>query len=299
MSTRDLIKNFREYLQDVKRFSKNTVTSYLTDLNQYEAYLANGYGVTATEASHHYIRSWIVDLLESGVSEKSVNRKISSLRSFYNYLKRKQAITINPMQKVIGPKVPKRLPKYVDKAKINSILDDQLLSTPSYADSREMIIINLLYHTGMRRAELLSLTIRSFDMPKAIVKVLGKGNKERIVPLNDTIVRELENYLALRSEKFPEAGDVLILTDKGKPAYPKLIYNIVRRVLKKYNATEKASPHVLRHTFATHLTANGADLNAVKELLGHASLAATQVYTHNSIERLKEVYDKSHPKSKS
>ena len=177
-------------------------------------------------------------------------------------------------------------------------MDDKVISESDYSTHRERIIISLFYHTGIRRAELLSLTVSSIQLGDKYIKVLGKGNKERIIPLNEQIVGELESYLTARESVFGNKTDILILTDKGKPAYAKLIYNIVARVLKIYNASEKVSPHVLRHTFATHLTANGAEINAVKELLGHASLAATQVYTHNSIERLKAVYDKSHPKSK-
>jgi len=294
----DLVNKFERHLIDVKKYSLHTVSAYIKDIAQLESSL-NMAELTVPEASHLHIRSWIVELLDSGVSEKSINRKISSIRSYYNYLKRNGIVTTNPMQKVVAPKIPKRLPKYVDKGKMAVILDDPELVEHSYASAREMIVINILYHTGMRRSELLSLTVQSFDLREGIVKVLGKGNKERIIPLSSVIVKELQGYLKIRTDTFSSTEPALILTDKGKPAYPKLIYNIVSRVLKKYNASEKSSPHILRHTFATHLTANGADLNAVKELLGHASLAATQVYTHNSIERLKEVYDKAHPKSKS
>ncbi len=292
------LDRYMDYLRDVRKYSIHTLTSYSNDIGQFDIYI-NDYEEELKQASHIHVRSWIVTLMEKGISAKSINRKISSLRSFYNFLKRNGEITTNPMLKIIAPKIPKRLPKYVDEAKIHKILDDKTLTEPDYRSAREHIVISLLYHTGMRRAELLSLNLSDLDLVAGTVKVLGKGNKERIIPLNNKICEELTEYMVLRNESFAGPPLNLILTDSGKAAYPKLIYNIVSRVLKKYNASEKSSPHILRHTFATHLTSNGAELNAVKELLGHASLAATQVYTHNSIERLKAVYDKAHPKSKS
>jgi len=294
-----LIGEFIQYLQNIRKYSSNTIISYNTDLNQFLVYLGEYGDLDLSEITHFHIRSWIVILMEEGITAKSINRKISSLRSFFNYLRRQGLMSTNPIKKIVAPKTPKRLPHYIDEDKMNYLLEDNHLLEPNYLEARENIIISLLYHTGIRRSELLNLTISDINLQSNTIKVLGKGNKERIIPLNETISKELKDYLLVRQERFQIEDGVLILTDKGKPAYPKLIYNIVSKVLKKYNASEKVSPHVLRHTFATHLTANGAELNAVKELLGHASLAATQVYTHNSIERLKTVYDKAHPKSKS
>lgn len=294
----DHITSFVSYLRSVKKYSEHTITGYQSDLRQYTTYTMDEYGVEAVSVSHIQIRSWVVALIEEGLTEKSINRKISTLRSFYNYLKRQQLVSTNPMAKIVGPKVPKRLPQYVDKDKISLVLDDKPLLDMDYAAAREFLIISLLYHTGMRRGELIGLKVSDIDFQSSVIKVLGKGNKERLIPLSPIIVKELKEYLIAREEIATYGVLALILTEKGKPAYPKLIYNVVSRVLRKYNASEKVGPHVLRHTFATHLTAAGADLNAIKELLGHSSLAATQVYTHNSVERLKEIYDKAHPKSK-
>ena len=291
------IVDFVAYLREVKQYSKHTTTSYHTDLEQFRTYLVLFEIDDVQIVSHVHIRSWVVALMESNISAKSVNRKISSLRTFFSYLKRQEIVLKNPMQKVSAPKIPKRLPKYVDQQKISQILDDPILEK-SHAILREHLVISLFYHTGIRRSELIGLKLEDVDLTQKQIKVLGKGNKERLIPLNKQIVEELSEYIEVRNRTFGTMETSLILTDKGKAAYPKLIYNIVSKVLKKYNASDKTSPHVLRHTFATHLTANGAELNAIKELLGHSSLAATQIYTHNSIERLKEVYDKSHPKSK-
>lgn len=291
------ISDFLSYLEHNKKYSKHTVLAYGKDIAQCQYYLFEMGVEDMMQATHLHLRSWVVDLLEGGVSAKSINRKISSLNSFYKYLKRVEKVDHNPMRKVTAPKIPKRLPTYVDEVKMGDILDKNRKG--DFSGFRDYIVISLLYHTGMRRAELLGIQLSDVDLVQKSIKVLGKGNKERIIPLNEAIATDLGEYIRLKNETFGQFTGQLIVTNKGKPAYPKLIYTIVHNVLKKYNASEKASPHILRHTFATHLTANGAELNAVKDLLGHANLSATQIYTHNSIERLKEVYDKSHPKSKS
>jgi len=294
----EYIDDFQQYLMHVKKYSKHTCTNYHIDLRQFFRYLEDFGEMTVTEVTHSHIRSWMVALMSDNISSKSINRKLSSLRSFYKYLMRQAIVDRNPTQKVIAPKIPKRLPSYVDTDKMHNILDDRLLGSPNYAGAREYITISLLYHTGIRRSELLGLRLNDIDEKAGTIKVLGKGNKERLIPLSNQALEDIAKYVEVRAEQ-NSITDHFILTDKGKPPYPKLIYNIVTAVLKKYNASEKVSPHVLRHTFATHLTSSGADINAVKELLGHSSLAATQVYTHNNIERLKAVYDQSHPKSKS
>lgn len=292
------IEQYLNYLQNSKNYSVHTVTSSRTDLLQFKEFLLQNDVVSFLGVELIHIRSWLITLSENNLSPKSINRKISSLRSFFKYLQRNDLVNVNPMSKISGPKIPKRLPRYVDKDKLNRILDDEIISKVDYASARENIIINLLYHTGIRRSELIGLDVEKIDFHLKSIKVLGKGNKERIIPLTDQLLVELESYLKIRKDTFNIDKGPLILTDGGMRAYPKLIYNIVVKILRKYNASDKPSPHVLRHTFATHLSSSGAELNAVKELLGHSSLAATQIYTHNSIERLKEVYDKSHPKSK-
>jgi len=230
------------------------------------------------------------------MSPKSVNRKISSLRSFYKYLIKKSIVDKNPMLKVISPKIPRRLPDYVSKTDI-AILFDSISLGNTYCEARNYIIMLLLYNTGMRKSELIGLTDESVDYAQKRIAVVGKGNKQRIIPVTNDLLTKIRKYIQIRNQSFECREAFLLLTDKGKPMYPKLVYNVVNRVLVSMATSTKKSPHILRHTFATHMANNGAELNTIKELLGHASLAATQVYTHNSIEKLKDVYSRSHPKA--
>lgn len=288
---------FIEYLTVEKKYSTHTVTAYQKDLEQFKLYITENYNkLPVTEIHHQQVRSWLAQLLADGVKATSVNRKISSLKSFFKHLQRIGKVKISPMAKVQSPKKPKQLPVFVEKAKLN-VLTNTIL--PEDGDSeitlRDRLIIELLYGTGMRLSELINLKNDDVDAYSSTLKVLGKRNKERVIPIAAPLLQLIDRYL----KKKLESSDinVYLLSNKGKKMYPKLVYNIVKSSLSLVTTLKKRSPHVLRHSFATHLLENGADLNAIKELLGHANLAATQVYTHNTIERLKDVHKKSHPKS--
>ncbi len=292
-----LIHKFSEYLRYEKRYSDHTVLSYSTDLDAFRNFLLIQYQFEAIQSiKHTHIRSWIVAMMQRKVSAKSINRKISTLKSFFKYLKKTKEISTNPTLKIVAPKVGKRLPEYVQEDRISKLLDYNHQEIEDYAPLRNLLIVEMLYLTGMRRSELIHLKWSDVDMVNFEIKVLGKGNKERIIPINPIFFEKLAKLKSL--EKFEEKDSFLFLTDKGKKMYDKLVYNLVKTSLATVSSAKKKSPHILRHSFATHLTNNGAELNAVKDLLGHANLAATQIYTHNSIERLKEVYRKAHPKAK-
>lgn len=289
---------FLRYLQYEKRFSLYTIEAYRTDLLQFTAYLQNQYEIAdPTLIQHIHIRSWAVSLMEQKSAASTIRRKLSTLKSYFRYLQREKIIPRSPMLQVSLPKLGKRLPAVVPEQNLAQLLDP--IETPSdYLTMRDQVIIELLYLTGMRRAELLGLKVSDLNMHAQTIKVLGKGNKERLIPISHATVALLKQYLDLRTAAFSSTNETaLLLTHQGKPAYPKLVYRIVNAYLSTVTTQEKRSPHVLRHSFATHLSDHGADLNAIKELLGHSSLAATQIYTHHSIERLKKIYQQAHPKS--
>lgn len=291
-----ILEDFLEYLSSIKNRSKHTVLSYENDLNQFQDYCIRVYDQSEiSEINHLIIRSWIMEMKSEGISNASVNRKISALKTFYKFLIRNEIVVKNPMAKVQTLKKSKRLPAYVPKAKMNYLVESTI-GKSDFINLRDDLIVELLYITGIRRSELQNLKRQDVDRYRSEIKVIGKGNKERRCPISAGFILKLETYLLALFDEFGVLEhDIIFVTIKGKPIYPKLIFNIVTKKLKAINACEKTSPHVLRHTFATHLSSNGAELNAVKELLGHASLAATQVYTHNSIERLKKEYKKAHP----
>jgi len=288
---------FTKYLRFEKRLSPHTVISYTNDLAQFYAYLKGIYSLEdIKEVSHSIIRSWIVSLMDDKLSPRSVNRKISTLKSFYKFLVREKVLEINPMHKIQSPKNPKRLPVFVEESKMNALIEDVSFSD-DFEGRRNLLIIELLYSTGMRRIELVNLKEIDINFHNCTVKVLGKRNKERLIPLTDGIITLIKEYIKERSKAVQANSDYLFLTEKGNHIYPGAVYRIVKTSLEKVTTLAKKSPHVLRHTFATHLLNNGANLNAIKELLGHANLAATQIYTHNTIEKLKSVYLKAHPKA--
>ena len=289
---------FLQYLEFEKRFSKNTVLAYKNDIDQCRTYLEAKCGITdLVEVKHEHIRSWVVHLIQNGITTRSVNRKLSTLKTFFRYLQKRDLLEINPMSKVITPKTGKRLPVFVKKAHLNNLMENFEFES-DLEGQRNRTILEVLYHTGMRRSELIGLTFANIDLSNQTIKVLGKGNKERLIPFGNSLAKLLKSYTVLRAEAFPaNSADFVFLTRKGKKLYPKFVYNLVKKHLSQVTTVEQRSPHVLRHSFATHLSDNGADLNAIKELLGHASLAATQVYTHNSIEKLKRVYKQAHPKA--
>ncbi len=288
---------FIEYLAVERKYSAHTVTAYHKDLQQFQQYLAEHYNnILLSEITHQQIRSWLAQLLADGVKATSVNRKISSLKSFFKHLKRIGQVQGNPMSKVQAPKKPKLLPVFIEKNKIAALTDTIMPEEgDDYLSTRNRLVVELLYGTGMRLSELINLKDDDIDFYSGTLKVLGKRNKERIIPVNKPLLELIKNYCDAKLEN--DEKNIYLLSNKGKKMYLKLVYNIVKSNLSLVTTLKKRSPHVLRHSFATHLLENGADLNAIKELLGHASLAATQVYTHNTIERLKDVHKKSHPKS--
>lgn len=286
--------NFLQYLQFEKRFSNHTILAYSTDLAQFYEYLGAVYQVKdLSEINHLIIRSWIVKLMEQKISSRSINRKITTLKTFYKFLLRQGLVTDNPMLKVQAPKTSKRLPVFVEREKMDLLLDHTVFGEDEEG-SRNKLIIELFYATGMRLSELINLKTGDIDLHAGQLKVLGKRNKERIIPFSNELKNAIRSYLNIRSVA---DSDYLLLTASGKKMYEKLVYNIVKQYLSLVTTIDKKSPHVLRHTFATHMLNNGADLNAIKELLGHANLSATQVYTHNTVEKLKNIHKQAHPKA--
>ncbi len=293
-----LINSFIVYLTHEKRYSPHTVLSYQTDLAQFEAYINSTFDLSLTNVKHTHLRSYLVDLMEGNKSETTINRKTSVLRSFYKFLVRESKLEQNPALLLRAPKIPKRLPVFVDAQKMDQLLDSEHYFDESFPSLRDHLVIELLFGTGIRLAELISLKESDVDAYSGTIKVLGKRNKERIIPVAKTLVNQINTYVEQKKlENFNNNLFNLIVTNTGAAAYPKLIYRIVTSYLNNISTNEKRSPHVLRHSYATTLLNAGADLNAIKELLGHASLAATQVYTHNSIERLKTIYKQAHPKA--
>ncbi len=289
-------EDFLKYLQYEKRYSSHTITAYKNDIIQYHDFLKQS-DLEFEQASHKSIRLWIVSLMDNQLDTKSVNRKISSIRSFYKFLLKQGLIAENPVLKVLSPKISKKLPSFIADDKINLLLDEVNFAD-DFSGVRDKLVIELLFATGIRLSELLSLKTKDVFIAEKTIKVLGKRNKERIIPLNTSVISLLEEYSNSRDlQNFDTNQDALMITDKGEKAYPKLIYRIVQKYLTLISTQSKKSPHILRHSFATSLLNKGADINAIKDLLGHASLAATQVYTHNSIERLKSIYKQAHPKA--
>ena len=287
-----------DYLRYEKRFSPHTLTAYESDMGQFVEFLQKTYELSDPgEIRHTHVRSWMVDLMERGNVPRSINRKLSCLKSFFKFLRKQGDITTNPMLKVIPPKMGKRLPVFVPE-KAMSLLFDQVDFGDGHAGLRNRLVMEVLYCTGVRQSELIGLKTADVDFSTNNIKVYGKGGKERLIPVARHLAELMERYIGLRRALFP-GNDVpnLILSDKGKPLTAGLVYKLVNRYLSIVTTVEKRSPHVLRHSFATHLSNGGADLNAIKELLGHSSLASTQVYTHNSIEKLKKVYQQAHPKA--
>jgi integrase/recombinase XerC len=289
-----MIDAFLDFLQHEKRSSGNTITSYKTDLDQFSKYLLFQYECDSpAQASAVMLRSWVVSLMEEGLNPTSVNRKIATLRSFYGYLRRKRIIPSDPTKTLSALKTRKKLPAYVEEKAMEMLFEPTGFSE-DFEGLRDRCLLELLYGTGIRLSELIGLEISDLDLSGRTVRVLGKRSKERLVPITQSLVQLLSQYLVARPI---EASNALILTDSGNTAYPVFIQRIVKKYLTNVTTLPQKSPHVLRHTYATHLLNRGADLNAIKELLGHTNLAATQIYTHNSIEKLKKTHEQAHPKS--
>jgi integrase/recombinase XerC len=299
-SDHSAIQSFLDYLKSEKRYSDHTITAYGDDLQMFKKFLALEYKMydpPLAEISTFIIKSWLANLKEQKQSAKSINRRSSTLKSFFRYHLIQGNIEKTPMSGVLSPKVSKRLPQYVAQKDM-----DTLFNHVEFPDTWEgmtnRLLIAIFYNTGMRLSELMNLKESYINQAGNSLKVLGKGNKERIIPVSPELIAAISAYIARKRAEL-EAPDTtfLLVSEKGKKLYAKYLYRVVKTYLGEVTTLDKKSPHVLRHTFATHLMNNGADLNAVKELLGHASLASTQVYTHNTIARLKEIYEKAHPKA--
>ena len=288
---------FIDYISYEKRYSNHTVQAYRKDLEQFHDFLAGQYELDdLSQAGLPHIRSWLVSLMEDGLNTRSVLRKLSTLKSFYKYLLQTHRIDADPTMLVVAPKIPSRNPEFVDESKMAALLD-QVKFADDFEGVRDKLILEIFYGTGIRLSELVSLREDDISTDKQTIKVLGKRNKERIIPFTDKMAEQLAIYLRLKKENAFDDDGRLLLTSRGKKMYPRLVYRIVNNYLSQVTTLSKKSPHILRHTFATHMLNHGADLNAVKEFLGHANLAATQVYTHNTVEKLKKIYRQAHPRA--
>ena len=293
-------QDFIDYLRYEKRVSPHTVTAYEHDLSQFFSFLQEKLEINQLPDVHtEDIRAWIISLLEDeSLQAKSVNRKISAVRAFYRYKLKIKELTTNPTLSIHAPKIPKKLPQYVDVKDMEHLFSD-IPFEDSFEGVRDRTILELFYATGMRLSELLNIKTQDIHLQDNTVKVLGKRNKERIIPFGNKLSELLTIYLGYLEKKFVEGtkNNYIFVTAKGEQLYPKAVYRIVRKYLDMVTTIDKRSPHVIRHTFATHMLNNGADLNAIKTILGHSSLASTQVYTHNSIEQLKSIYNQAHPRA--
>ncbi len=292
-------QRFFQYLQYEKRFSPHTLTAYQSDLGQFTKFIELTFELSsAPDVRHFHIRSWIVHLLGNGNTTRSINRKLSCLKTYFKFLRKQGEIENNPLAKVIAPKTGKRLPVFVNENNME-LLFEKVDFGEGFDGHRNRLMMELLYCTGIRRSELVGLEVGDVDFSNNQIKVLGKGSKERLIPMARHLAKLLEQYLNEREmHSSPESGSSLLITKKGLPLASSKVYILVKQYLSAVTTLEQRSPHVLRHTFATHLSNNGADLNAIKELLGHSSLASTQVYMHNTIDKLKKVYAQAHPKAK-
>lgn len=291
------IQSFIDYIQLEKRFSIHTIQAYTKDLEQFQAFCSLQYQFEDIDlVTYQHIRSWIVHLMNEKTIAKSINRKISTLRSYYKFCLKKEIIISNPVYGIQGPKIPKRNPVFVPESQMNNLFD-KLKFPDDFEGHRDKMILELFYFTGMRKAELIGLKLDDIDFNRKTVKVLGKRNKERLIPAVPVLLSSLNNYIEVRAaQEKSSQTDLLFISLKGKPLYPCKVYTIVNKYLQSVTTVEKKSPHILRHTFATHMLNHGADINGIKEILGHSSLAATQVYMHNSFEKLKKIHKKAHPK---
>lgn len=289
------LHSFFDYLTYEKKYSIHTITSYKNDLHQFIEFInPQKEEFPAAEINYQQVRAWVADLIKHKISARSVNRKLSSLKSFFKYLQRLKIIEINPLSKISGPKTPKRLPVFIDENQMVNLFSDVKFEE-GFNGQRDQLILDLLYQTGIRRSELTHLKESDIDLFNSTIKVLGKRNKERIIPISLPLKRNLESYLKVK-EELNLSNMMLLVSEKGNTLSEQAVYKSVKKYLAQITTIQKKSPHVLRHTFATHLLNNGADINAVKDLLGHANLSATQVYTHNTIDKLKKSYKQAHPR---
>ena len=286
---------FFDYLTYEKKYSIHTVTSYKNDIAQFIGFInPQNEDISPDEINYQQIRAWVSELIKHKIAARSINRKLSALKSFFKFLQRQQIIEVNPMSKISGPKTPKRLPSFVDEHQMEDLFTEVNFDE-GFVGQRDKLILDILYQTGIRRSELTHLKELDVDLFNSTIKVLGKRNKERIIPISLALKRNLETYLQVKKE-LNLSNPMLLVSEKGQTLSEQVVYKSVKKYLSQITTIQKKSPHVLRHTFATHLLNNGADINAVKDLLGHANLSATQIYTHNTIDKLKKSYKQAHPR---
>ena len=291
------IESFLAYLRLERNYSEKTVVSYGIDLREFEGYFKEADAeLDFTTVDADVVRNWVMHLMDEGRAATSVNRKLSSLRSFYRFLLRKKAITVNPMAKVVGPKKKKPLPSFVREKDMDRLLDG-LTFEEGFEGCRDRMVLEMFYATGMRLSELIGLDDADVDFSARLIKVTGKRNKQRLIPFGNELEEDLRNYIKVRDEALPNGSDAFFVRKDGKRMYPMQVYRLVKRNLSKVVTLKKRSPHVLRHTFATAMLNDCAELRAVKELLGHESLTTTEVYTHTTFEELKKVYELAHPRA--
>jgi integrase/recombinase XerC len=287
-----LIDDFLAYISKEKRYSNHTFISYRRDLLDFQSFCKKEYDFSLQEVKSKMVRTWFSTLMEKKLSPRTIRRKSSSLKSFYKFLIKSTLIKQSPMEGVPLPKASKKLPRFVEEKNMNLLLSE-LSFSDDYKGVMERLVMELFYHTGMRLSELVGLKISDINFSENQLKVLGKRNKERIIPFSLALSETIRQFMTYRIPK----GDYLFLLESGNKVYPKLIYRVVNKHLNKITTIKQKSPHILRHTFATHMLNNGAELNAIKELLGHVNLSATEVYTHNSLEKIKSVYKQAHPRA--
>ncbi len=287
------IDEFLNYIAKEKRYSPHTIKGYKTDLIEFSDYSHRYFDVSVQHVNHKVVRSWFAQMMEDGFQPSTIHRKSSTLKSFFKFLMVNRFLEKSPMDLVPLPKLKKNLPKFVDEKSLNVLLNE--LEFPNnYEGKRDKLIMDLFYQTGIRQSELIELTINDVDFSQQQIKVLGKRNKERIIPISSELNETINEFVTYRKT---DSVLNLIVTVSGKKIYPKLVYKIVNKYLSKVTTLSQRSPHVLRHSFATHMLNNGAELNSIKELLGHVNLSATQVYTHNSMEKIKTIYKQAHPRA--
>lgn len=290
---------FLDYIAYEKRYSLHTLNAYRSDLDQFFSFLKDQYQITdITVVDHQVVRSWIVSLMENGHTSRTVNRKITTLKTYFRFLIKEGVVKENPMSRVIAPKNSQRLPAFVEQESMDTLFNS-IDFGEGYPAARDRMIMELFYSTGMRLSELIGLKDQDVDLNKNSLKVTGKRNKQRIIPFSKNLADLISGYMETKRKEFTgeDREGFLFLTNKGDKLYPRLVHRIVHHYLDQVTTISKRSPHVIRHTFATHMLNAGADLNAIKEILGHANLAATQVYTHNTIEKLKSIYKQAHPRA--
>lgn len=292
-----MLASFQKYLESERGYSAYTLRSYGDDVRQFMLFVGvDSENANYSSITHRQVRAWISSLISQGITSRSTNRKLSALRTFFKFLIREGVVSTNPLSKVVSPKVSKRLPEFVPESDMVKLNSEQLFNQ-TFEGQRDLLILSLFYFTGIRLSEMVALKTSSISESSEFIRVIGKGNKERLIPIHPELKPLLRNYEEQRKQIDINDCKSYFITVKGEPVYPKLVYRIVNHYLSMVTPMKKRSPHVLRHTFATHLLNQGADLNAIKELLGHANLSATQVYTHNTFEKLKRNYNQAHPRA--